>query len=141
MLRALSAQGQPLIDLALRLLGQQRFLRFLVVGGINTLVGYCLFLLALALMPGPISALVISTILATLFNFLSTGRYVFHSSDARKLFRFVAVYGIVFGYNALGLLWLGSLGIAPQWAGLLLLPGAVAISYLLNRSFVFGVRQ
>lgn len=119
-------------------LRRHRLLRFLVAGGVNTAVGYGLFLLALALMPTTMSALVVSTILAVLFNFVSTGTYVFGRADPRRLWRFVAVYGVVFAYNAAGLHWLERAGIAPAIGGLLLLPGAVLISYGLQRSFVFG---
>ncbi len=118
-----------------------RFLRFLVVGGLNTAVGYGLFCFALILMPTTFAALCVSTALAIAFNFFSTGTIVFGSRDPRRILRFCSVYGVVFAYNALGLSSFEAAGVAPTVAGLLLLPGAVAISYVLNRSFVFGGRQ
>ncbi len=121
-----------------RLLGEQRFLRFLIVGGVNTACGYGLFVAALALLPTTFSALCVSTILAVLFNFMTTGSYVFHSRDPRRLLGFGLVYGIVFAYNAVGLAGLQRLAIDPRVAALLLLPGAVAISYLLNSRYTFG---
>ena len=119
------------------LLRAHRFLRFLVVGALNTAVGYGLFLAALAIMPTPFSALVLSTVLAILFNFRTTGGLVFGVRDPRLLWRFFGVYAIVFMYNAAGLAALQQTGLRPWLIGLLLLPGGVAVSYLLNRGFVF----
>ncbi len=117
-----------------------QFLRFLVVGGLNTAFGYGLFYVALALLPTTFLALCVSTALAILFNFFTTGTLVFGSRDYRRILRFYGVYGIVFLYNAAGLAMLERAGVAPQIGGLILLPGAVIASYLLNRHFVFGAR-
>ena len=120
------------------LLRRHRFARFLVVGGLNTAIGYGLFLLSLALMPTTLSALIVANILAILFNFLTTGALVFGVRHPRLLARFFAVYAIVFAYNAVGLDALDNIGVRPWLGGLMLLPGAVIIGYLLNRRFVFG---
>ena len=115
-----------------------QFLRFLVVGGLNTLVGYALFCFALLIMPTSFVALCVSTALGIAFNFISTGSIVFGSRDPRRILRFCSVYGVVFAYNALGLAFFEAGSVPPALAGLLLMPGAVAISYVLNRTFVFG---
>lgn len=116
---------------------RHRILRFLVVGGVNTAFGYSLFLIALAVMPTTFSALVLSTVIAILFNFQTTGRYVFRTRPPGKMVLFFVVYGIVFLYNAAGLAALEGAGIAAWLAGIILLPGAVMISYILNRDLVF----
>ena len=121
-----------------RRLDERRFLRFLLVGGVNTAFGYALFVVALALLPTTFAALAASTILAILFNFITTGSYVFRSRDPRRLPGFCLVYGLVFTYNAIGLAGLERAAIPPRVGGLLLLPGAVALSYLLNRRYTFG---
>jgi len=125
---------QPIADA----LNRHRILRFVLVGGVNTCVGLALFYGALAMLPTTFSALVVSTMLAIIFNFFSTGSYVFRSRDPRRIGRFFAVYGVVFVYNAVGLALLERAGIDPRIGAILLLPGAVVISYLLNRTFVFG---
>jgi putative flippase GtrA len=119
------------------LLREHRILRFLLVGGLNTLFGYSLFLLCLVAFPTTFIALVVSTVLGILFNFRTTGQLVFGSRDPRRLLMFFGVYGIVFLYNAIGLEALGRVGVAAWLAGLVLLPGAVALSYFLNARFVF----
>ena len=123
---------------AARILRERRFLRFILVGGVNTAVGYGLFLVALAIMPTTLSALVAANILAILFNFVTTGSLVFGARDPRLLPRFFGVYAVVFVYNAIGLAVLENMGIRPWLGGLVLLPCSVALSYLLNQRFVFG---
>ena len=115
-----------------------RFLRFLVVGSVNTAVGYGLFYLALIVLPTTFAALCASTVVAILFSFATMGRLVFGSRDPRRIGRFLAVYAVIFIYNAAGLAVLESVGVTPQLGGLLLLPIAVGLSYLLNRRFVFA---
>lgn len=122
---------------AARLLRAHRFLRFLIVGTLNTALGYGLFLAALAIMPTPFTALVAATILAVLFNFRTTGDLVFGVRDPRLLARFFGVYAIVFANNSFGLAALQQVGFRPWLRGLMLLPGGVVVSYLLNRRFVF----
>ncbi len=122
----------------LRILREHRFSRFLLVGGLNTAVGYSLFLIALAIMPTTFSALVVANVLAILFNFRTIGGLVFGARDPRLLPSFFGVYGVVFLYNWMGLMLLEAIRVPPWLGGIFLLPGAVAISYLLNRRFVFG---
>ena len=124
------------IDVAER----RRLARFLVVGVVNTAFGYAVLLAALALVRNLTAALAITTVLGVLFNFVSTGRLVFRSTSPGRLWRFACVYGLIFVYNDVVLHALERVGVAPRFGGLIALPGAVAISYLLNRSFVFGAR-
>jgi putative flippase GtrA len=126
------------VALALRIWREHRFSRFIVVGGLNAVVGYGLFLLALAIMPTSFSALVAANILAILFNFRTIGSFVFGARDLRLLAPFFGVYVVAFLHNWIGLMVFESIGVRPWVAGILLQPGAVAISYLLNRRFVFG---
>lgn len=114
-----------------------RFLRFLLVGGINTIFGYSVFaLLIIFKMPYPIAAF-LATVLGVLFNFKSYGRLVFGSRDNRLIFRFVGVYGLCY------LLGLAPLAWAKAHAVPILLMAAIcalpmaAIGFLLNRRFVF----
>jgi putative flippase GtrA len=123
---------------AARILRERRFLRFILVGGVNTAVGYSLFLVALAIMPTTLAALVAANILAILFNFVTTGSLVFGARDPRLLPRFFGVYAVAFVYNAIGLAAFENMGIPPWLGGLVLLPGSVALSYLLHQRFVFN---
>ena len=126
-----------LVATAARNLCERRFSRFIIVGGLNTAVGYGLFLAALAIMPTTFTALILANILAILFTFITTGSLVFGARDPPLLPRFFGVYGVVFVYNSIGLTLLEDMGVRPWLGSLVLLPSAVVISYLLNQRFVF----
>ena len=123
---------------ALEMWRRRSLLRFLLVGALNTAFGYGAFLLALAVMPGALSALALATVVAILFNFVSLGSLVFGSTDPRRLWRFLVTYGTVFAFNAVGLQLLQATGLQPALGGLVLLPGGAALSYVVNRRFVFA---
>jgi len=116
----------------------RRFLRFLAVGGLNTLFGYACFAgLVFAGLDYRVAVL-LSTILGVLFNFTTTGRVVFGNRANRLILRFVGVYAIVYivHLSALRIL-IGGLGVNTYVAnGICILPIAV-LSYLLLRRFVF----
>ena len=62
-------------------------------GSIRLLATVC-FLVALAIMPTTLAALVAANILAILFNFVTTGSLVFGARDPRLLPRFFGVYAV-----------------------------------------------
>jgi len=115
-----------------------RFIRFLVVGGINTLFGFgvysaCIFLDS----PVPI-ALLFSMILGTLFNFFSTGHYVFSQFSLHLLPRFLICYLFIYILN-ICLFEVIFLKINNKifTQAILVLPLAV-LSYFLMNKFVFS---
>lgn len=80
---------------------RSRFPMFLLVGMINTIFGYGLFSLFIYLGIRYQLAVLFSTILGILFNFKTTGRIVFKSHNNKLIFRFFAVYGILYLINLL----------------------------------------
>ena len=139
----------PLLDGASRLIASmagwlpthirpsQRFVRFLLVGGLNTAFGYGVYVACLQLGMHYAVAGAVSTVLGVLFNYRSTGRLVFRSHAGGRLPHFVSVYVVTYVSSTLcvgGMLWLG----IPAWLGGLIsiLPSAI-LSYVLNRRFVF----
>lgn len=125
-----------IIDL-IRRLWAIPFLRFLVVGGINTLFSFTVYALLILLGLHYVLAALISTICGILFNFYTTGRIVFKNRDNRLLLRFFGVYAFTYFIN-IGLLKLFDMaGVGSLIAGaIIVLPMAVA-SFLLMRKFVF----
>jgi len=117
---------------------RSRFLRFIVVGAINTVVGYLLYFLALLVGAHYSVAVAIATVLGVLFNFKSTGRMVFGSRDNSRLFRFIVVYGVLYCVNVAGVGSLIAIGISAWLSGLLLTPPIALASYFLNSRFVFS---
>lgn len=115
----------------------QPFIRFLFVGGINTLFGYGLFAFFIYLNLHYSVASLLSTVIGVLFNFKTTGKLVFKSSDNRLIVRFFGVYGIVYVVNIMFLKGFNWLGLNLYIAGaILILPQAI-LSFMLNRKFVF----
>jgi putative flippase GtrA len=114
-----------------------RFIRFLLVGGLNTAFGYGVFVGCLWLGMHYAIAGAISTVLGVLFNFKTTGSLVFQSRRNGRLPHFVSVYVFTYVIGTLSIGLMLHFGI-PEWLGalILLLPSAI-LSYLLNRRFVF----
>jgi putative flippase GtrA len=114
-----------------------RFVRFLAIGLINTLVGYGCFALLLCLGLHYAIALLIATIFGVLFNFKSIGVGVFQSHDNYLIFRFVAVYGVIYSINVLGIKTLLLLKLGPYVSGAILILPMAILAFILNRRFVF----
>lgn len=120
------------------MLDNRVFLRFILVGAINTLFGYSLF--ALFLYAGfyyPI-AIFLATILGVLFNYKTMGRLVFFHQGKSRLVPFVFVYIMVYSLNVYGLWQLEVFGLENKYiAGALLMIPLALVSFLLNKSVVF----
>jgi putative flippase GtrA len=114
-----------------------RFTKFLFVGGINTAFGYLVFLVAYWLVGVHQVAILIATVVGALFNFLTTGRYVFDNRDSRALLRFLAAYALVYVVNLLlveGIMYLGPGAVLAQ---LMCVPLIATLSYFVMAKFVF----
>ena len=135
--------------LLLRIIRDQR-VAFLIVGGINTVVGFALFVgFDLALGPtvdrltgeviGSLIILACAHVLGTLFAFVMHRRFVFrvHGHVMRDLLRFESVYLVALGVNALVLPLLVHVGMERILAQALITLATTAISYVGHRYFSF----
>lgn len=79
----------------------QRLVKFLGVGMLNTLVGYCIYA-GLVLIDLPyLLALLAATIAGVIFNYFSFGRMVFKARGGWLVFgKFILVYAVVYVINA-----------------------------------------
>jgi len=121
----------------LRSLLRIRFLRFLLVAGLNTVFGYGLFAaLILIGLRYPLAA-AIATVIGILFNFQTTGRLVFGRHDLSLILRFLAVYAIsyVVGIALIG--WADRRGISVLLAAAVLAVPMGFFSFTLQRLLVF----
>lgn len=118
-----------------------QFLKFLVVGGINTIFGYSVFALLIYVGLHYALASLLSTVLGVLFNFKTTGTLVFRNKDNSLIFRFFGVYGVVYVCNVLLLKFLGGSGLNMYWAGALVIAPLALLSFVLNKLFVFEVKK
>ena len=133
------AEQKPgLISLAKTLL-QNRFFRYLLVGGLNTLFGFSAYAILVYFGMHYVWASLISTTLGVLFNFQTTGRLVFGSHQNALIFRFVLVYVLIYGIQ-IGFLRLFELAsVGPIIAGAILILPMAAVAYVLNKVLVFKV--
>lgn len=116
---------------------KQQVIRFIAVGVINTLFGYGIYALLIYLGLNYMVAVLFATVAGVLFNFKTIGRYVFKSNDSSLLLKFIIVYSIIYGINV-GLIRLFSLwNIDYYTAGFLAIIPCAAISFILNKLFVF----
>lgn len=127
----------PRIDL--QALWRHRFLRFLVVGGLNTAFAYGSYAALLALGWPYAAASAGSLMLGLLFSFFTQGRLVFGNGEVRRLPRFVACWLLLYALNVGVIAGLVRLGLGPYTAGALALVPMAVGSYLVQRHLVFGV--
>ncbi|GGF58982.1 hypothetical protein GCM10007301_18360 [Azorhizobium oxalatiphilum] len=73
-----------------------RIVRYVVVGGLNTLFGFAVYaVLALTSLPTWL-ILILANVAAISFNFATTGGIVFRDLKAQRIPRFLITYGIIF---------------------------------------------
>jgi putative flippase GtrA len=142
---AVAAPPGPLI----RLVNDQR-VAFLLVGGINTAVGFGIFVACsqtvghfvdrrFGAIAGTLVTIVISHILSVLIAFVMHRRLVFRVEGQvlRDLLRFESVYLTTFGLNAVALLVLVELGVHRIPAQAIVFVPILLLNYLGHRYFSF----
>lgn len=115
----------------------RRFVLFLAVGGLNTLVGYGFFVAFHMFGLTPTPAVICATIAGVLFNFLSTGRIVFASQGIDRLPRFLAVYAVQCAANLLMLHALVAAGLSILFAEAIVIALLAVATYVAMKKFVF----
>jgi len=115
-----------------------KLIRFFLVGGLNSLFGYCIFALLIFVGLSYPWALLVGTFLGILFNFKTYGRLVFNSRDNKLIGRFILVYAVMYGFNYTGLTIFQSLGISNYVGGAILTIPSGLLGFFLNKMFVFS---
>jgi putative flippase GtrA len=119
----------------------RRIGRFVMVGMLNTAVGYALYAMFYLLFGMPRLSLILATVGGIIFNFFSTGRIVFANKGFRAFPFFVAGYAVTLGLNIVLLDAIIGLGLHPLVAQLCALLVVVPISYGINAFLIFPSRQ
>jgi putative flippase GtrA len=114
-----------------------QFLKFLLVGGMNTLVGYMVFSLFLFLNFHFTLASFFALIFGILFNFKTHGRLVFGSRDNTLVFRYIISWGIIYLIAVFCLAGFKWFGVNLYLANALLIPPLTILAYFINLKFVF----
>ena len=120
---------------------KNRFIRFVLVGCLNTAFGVVVYCLCIFIgMPYFIATLV-SNVLGVLWNFKTTGRLVFENGDNRLIFRFTGCYIVIYLINTIAVKLLLLAGLNDYWAGILATPLVAICSYTLLKNFVYRERS
>ncbi|WP_050605787.1 GtrA family protein [Ruegeria sp. 6PALISEP08] len=113
---------------------EKSFMRFALVGVLNTAFGYALFTALNLFGLPPQVALAISFSGGVLWNFMTHARLVFGTKGFGRLPFYVLSYLLVYAFNALSLEGLLSAGLQPIVAqGILVLPAAILAFILISR--------
>lgn len=115
----------------------KRFIKFILVGIINTIFSYSVYALFIYLKMHYSLAALFGTILGVLFNFKSTGRYVFKVENNAVLARFIGVYIITYVLYVVALGIFNFFRFDLYWAGLLMILPLSLVSYVLQSRYVF----
>ena len=119
------------------------FIRFLLVGVLNTAFSYLLYASLILIGLKYLLAFSISYVAGVLFNFQTIGRLVFKNKSNKLLFRFVGVYVVIYLLNAEGLRIADALNINIEYKTKMLIASAILVlpmamvSFVLNKLFVF----
>lgn len=116
---------------------KKQLLKFLSVGVMNTVFGYSLFAILIYIGLHYTLAVLMGTVIGLIFNFKTTGKIVFDSTDNRLIGKFFIVYGIIYVCNIIGLYFLGKMSIDIYISGALLIVPLALLSFVLNKKYVF----
>lgn len=116
------------------------FIRFIIVGILNTAFGvgvYCLMIFSG--FPYFVATLA-SNILGVLFNFKTTGKFVFENSDNRLILRFTLCYVLIYLINNGIIKLFLQTGMNEYWSGILATPVVAVCSFFMLKCFVYKKR-
>jgi putative flippase GtrA len=125
----------------LRPLLEQRPVRFILVGGLNTVIGYALFALLVATGLNYPYAMMLTTSIGVMVNFKSTGKLVFNNSNNRLLFKFIALYVFIYFFNIMLIRGLDFFFHNVYISGIFSIMAAAVVSYYGNKNFIFTANQ
>lgn len=116
---------------------KKQIARFLLAGLINTAFGYSIYIIFIALNVYYPVALILANILGILFNFLTTGRYVFNKLESQRFPTFFGVYVVVYLINLVLLTSLIYFGIGKVTGQAVCMLITVPITFILLKRFVY----
>lgn len=118
-------------------LTSNKFIKFLLVGGLNTIFGYSAYAFLIFIGLHYTLAVLVGMIFGVFFNFFTTGRLVFKNSKNHLIFKFFGTSIIIYFLN-IGFLRIFDLYKCNMYiAGIILLLPMAIIAFILNKKFVF----
>jgi putative flippase GtrA len=113
-------------------------MRFLVAGGVNTLFGFAVYSACFLNGMTVSLALLVGMLSGTVFNFITTGGYVFRDLSPPRFPRFVICYFFIYGINLL-LIDLASIWLDSKIMSQAIITFPLALlSYFMMARFVFS---
>jgi putative flippase GtrA len=116
---------------------RHRFIRFLLVGTVNTGFSYLVYAIFLFIGLHFALANLLALIFGILFSFHTQGHLVFDNTDRRLLGRFVLAWVVIYLANLCIIAGFVALGCGAYLAGALTLPFSTGLSYVVLKRFVF----
>jgi putative flippase GtrA len=117
---------------------RHQFVRFVLVGCMNTAFSYGLYAAFLWCGLNFVVANGLAFVISLLFSFRTQGILVFRNADPRLLLRFVLVWAAIYLVNIALIGGLMRLGLSAYLAGAVALVPVTLLSYLLQSFAVFG---
>lgn len=117
------------------------FIRFILVGCLNTGFGVGVYCLCIYIGIPYYIATFISNVLGVLFNFKTTGTLVFNNSDNRLIVKFILCYVLVYIANTLSVKAFMLLGLNGYYSGILATPITAICSYTLLKKLVYNEKN
>jgi putative flippase GtrA len=116
---------------------KNQFLRFLIVGLLNTVFGYSLFAFFIYCGFNYVVAALLGTCIGILFNFRTIGLLVFGQTDKRLFWRFLLVYVVTYFFG-ISIIKIGTYFLQNIYIiGAIGMPITAITTYLLNKYVVF----
>lgn len=117
---------------------RHQFIRFLLVGCVNTGFSYGLYALFLWVGLNFAVANGLAFVISLLFSFRTQGMLVFRNPEPRLILRFVMMWAVIYLFNIALISGLMRLGMSAYLAGAVALVPVTLLSYLIQRFVVFG---
>ncbi len=116
----------------------EQFIRFLIIGTLNTAFAYGLYALFIFVGCHYALAVFLSTVIGICFSFKTLGAFVFDNPDNRLIFKFFSVYVVCYFVNVGILKLLTGAGMQNLYlAGLISSFLVAMVSFFLNKFVVF----
>lgn len=119
-------------------LSRSVFVRYVVVGVVNTAFSFSVYLACVWVGMAAALASLVSLLIGIVFSFKTQGAFVFLNRDPRLFLRFVAVWSLVYVFNIGMIYGLMSTGQNASVAGALALAPTMLVSFVLQRRITFG---
>ncbi|MGC9402618.1 GtrA family protein [Vibrio genomosp. F10 str. 9ZC157] len=116
-----------------------KFVRYLLVGGLNTVFGYCIYSIFVFSGVGYSQSLLIATISGVFFNYITFSKVVFNSSHKWiVLAKFIVCYVVVYFLNVTLLtFFINDMEIDPYISQVLCLTPMVILNWSLFKYWVY----